>query len=71
MNNATYTISGMSCGHCLNRVNTALSKVDGITGQQVQIGSARVEFDPSKTSADQIAQAISKAGYPADLVASA
>lgn len=68
MKNATYTITGMSCGHCLNRVNSALTKVDGIAGQQVQIGSARVDFDPEKVTEQQIAEAISNAGYHADLV---
>jgi copper chaperone len=68
MKNATYTITGMSCGHCLNRVNSALTKVDGIAGQQVQIGSARVDFDPEKVTEQQIAEAIANAGYHADLV---
>jgi copper chaperone len=68
MANAAFSISGMSCGHCLNRVNNALQKVDGITAQQVQIGSAKVEFDPEKVTAEQIADAISKAGYHADVL---
>lgn len=68
MKNATYTITGMSCGHCLNRVNSALAKVDGIAGQQVQIGSARIEFDPEKVTEMQIAEAITNSGYHADLV---
>jgi copper chaperone len=68
MANAAFSISGMSCGHCLNRVNNALQKVDGITAQQVQIGSARVEFDPEKVTAEKIADAISKSGYHADVM---
>jgi copper chaperone len=68
MANAAFTISGMSCGHCLNRVNNALQKVEGVTGQQVQIGSARVEFDPQRVTAKRIAEAISSAGYHADVM---
>jgi copper chaperone CopZ len=68
MSSAAFAIAGMSCGHCLNRVNNALQKVDGITAQQVQIGSARVEYDPGRVSAEQIAGAISAAGYRADLM---
>lgn len=68
MANAAFSISGMSCGHCLNRVNNALQKVDGVTAQQVQIGSARVEFDPARVSAGQIADAISKSGYQAQVL---
>ncbi len=66
---AQLSITGMSCGHCLNRVNTALQKVEGVTAQQVRIGSAQVEFDGARVSPDQIAQAITKAGYPAEVVA--
>jgi copper chaperone len=68
MANAAFSIGGMSCGHCLNRVNNALQKVEGVTGQQVQIGSARVEFDPERVTAERIAEAISNAGYHADVV---
>ncbi|HWA16368.1 MAG TPA: cation transporter [Gemmatimonadales bacterium] len=69
MANAAFSISGMSCGHCLNRVNNTLRQVEGITAQQVQIGSARVDFDPARTSPARIAEAISKSGYKAEVVA--
>jgi copper chaperone len=68
MANAAFSITGMSCGHCLNRVNNALQKVEGVTAQQVQIGSARVEFDPQKVTQEKIAEAISNAGYHADVM---
>jgi copper chaperone len=68
MANAAFAIGGMSCGHCLNRVNNALQKIEGVSAQQVQIGSARVEFDPEKVTAERIAEAISNAGYHADVV---
>lgn len=62
---ASFNITGMTCGHCLNRVNTALLQVEGVLDQKVEIGSAQVHFDASRTSVDQLARVISNAGYPA------
>lgn len=62
---AAFSIAGMSCGHCLNRVNTALLQVEGVFDQQVEIGSAQVHFDPSRTSVEQLQRVITNTGYPA------
>lgn len=56
-------IGGMSCGHCVKAVNTTLAGIDGVTIEQVAIGSATLSFDPARTSAEQIAQAIKDEGY--------
>lgn len=58
-------ISGMSCGHCVGRVSRALQTVPGVTIESVQIGSAKVAFDPALTSAAAITQAVTAAGYEA------
>lgn len=63
MSQATFEISGMSCGHCVKAVDKALQQTDGVTVQNVAIGSATVEFDPSKVDAAKIAQIIDDAGY--------
>lgn len=63
MSSTTLTIQGMSCGHCVNAVTKALKGVDGITAQDVKIGSATVEFDDSKVTASQIAQVVTEEGY--------
>jgi len=56
-------IGGMSCGHCVKAVNTALTAMDGVTVEQVAIGSATVAFDPARTSASQITQVVEDEGY--------
>lgn len=56
-------IGGMSCGHCVKAVNTALAAIDGVTVKQVAIGSATVAFDPARTSADHITQVVEDEGY--------
>ena len=61
----TLHISGMSCGHCLNAVRQAIESVPGVAVDSVRIGRADLSFDASKTSADQIAAAVTSAGYTA------
>ena len=57
------TISGMSCGSCVTRVTNALAKLDGIVDKQVAVGSAVVQYDASKVSAEGIRAAIEGIGY--------
>jgi copper chaperone len=64
MQKATFEISGMSCGHCVKAVDKALQQTDGVTVEQVAIGSATVAIDESKTTADAVAKVIDDAGYP-------
>ena len=59
-------ISGMSCGHCVGAVTGALKKMDGVTVDEVKIGSATMSYDPARTSPAAIAQAIEDAGYQAE-----
>jgi copper chaperone len=61
----TLEITGMSCGHCLNAVNAALGKLEGVSVKSARIGRAEVEFDPARTTPDEIAAAVSAAGYAA------
>jgi copper chaperone CopZ len=57
------TIQGMSCGHCVMHVKQALSKLNGLNIQNVEIGKAIVEFDETVVSKQQIAKIIEEAGY--------
>lgn len=58
-------IEGMSCGHCLNAVNRALSALPGVTLEQVQIGRAAVRHDPAVTDAAALVRAVEEAGFKA------
>lgn len=59
------TIEGMTCAHCLHAVRGRLEKTPGVHVKSVQIGSAVLEYDPSKTSVDDIEEAIADEGYTA------
>ena len=67
--NATLNIQGMSCGHCVQHVQTALKKVVGVGAVTVDLakGRASVEYDPIKTTPDALKKAVDAAGYPASL----
>ena len=63
MNRTTLQIGGMSCGHCVMSVKQVLEGLNGVTIERVAVGSAAVEYDPTVTSPEQIAGAVSRAGY--------
>jgi copper chaperone len=64
---ATLHIEGMGCGHCLNAVNTALSRLPGVTVESVQIGRASLRYDESLVGPEAIRDAVNDAGYRATL----
>jgi copper chaperone len=63
MAEVTVKIDGMSCQHCVMRVKKAIDAVDGVSSAEVEVGSAKVVFDESKTTVDAIKTAITNAGY--------
>jgi copper chaperone len=55
----------MHCGACVRRVTTALQGVEGVTVKSVEVGLAKVAFDAAETSAQDIAAALDRNGFPA------
>jgi copper chaperone len=60
--NKEYKIEGMSCSHCVMAVEKELNKLD-VKKKKVEIGSAKIEFDPDKVSEEDIKNSITDAGY--------
>jgi copper chaperone len=56
-------IDGMTCGHCVMHVKKELSKLPHVQVDDVQIGTARVQYDDAKVSIVDLAQAVERAGY--------
>lgn len=56
-------IEGMSCNHCVMAVKKELEKLNGLLVEKIKIGSAKVEYDDSKISKEDISRAIDDAGY--------
>jgi copper chaperone len=63
-NTLDLAIEGMHCGACVRRVTTALQGVEGVTVKSVEVGSAKVVFDAAETSAQEIAAALDRNGFP-------
>ena len=59
------TIEGMSCEHCVRAVKGRLTATPGVTVDEVAIGSAKLRYDPEKTTVDEIEEAIADEGYTA------
>jgi copper chaperone CopZ len=64
-NNIRLSIQGMHCGACVSRVTKALSGVEGVRVDSVEVGSATVEFDPAAVTVEQIAGAVDRIGFKA------
>jgi len=58
-------IEGMSCGHCVARVEKALREVEGVASVEVTLepGSATVTGDDVRT--EDLLQAVDRVGYTA------
>jgi copper chaperone CopZ len=65
MERISLRIEGMSCGHCVEGVRRALEGMDGVRADRVEVGSASVAYDPTRTDIATITQAVEEAGYVA------
>jgi copper chaperone len=65
MERLSLTIEGMSCEHCLRAVRGRLERTPGVKVDDVQIGSAVLEYEPATTNIDEIEEAIADEGYTA------
>ena len=61
---ATYTITGMTCGHCVNAVSTELGRLVGVTDVQVDLaaGTATVTSE-QPLEPEAVRAAVDEAGY--------
>ena len=69
MASAKFKVTGMSCGHCRQKVEQALKQVDGVYSAIVDLqdGEAEVDFNDDVATAQQLVAAIERAGYGAKL----
>lgn len=71
MQNIDLNIKGMTCASCVNRVEKALKKGDGVAQASVNLATekARVTFDDKKLNPAALISLVEKAGYEASLEA--
>ncbi|MBM7570564.1 copper chaperone CopZ [Aquibacillus albus] len=61
----TLDVKGMSCGHCVNAVESSVNELDGIETVNVDLSANKVtvSFDDSKVQLEKVKEAIEEAGY--------
>lgn len=63
-----FSITGMTCGSCVNRITRALKQIDGVMRVRVDLrGETATVTRQSGVSDTMLAGAVSRAGYTADL----
>lgn len=60
----TFTISGMTCGHCVASVTEEVSEIAGVSNVVVTLESGELKFDAeTEIASDVVAAAVKEAGY--------
>jgi copper chaperone len=58
----TFTISGMSCGGCVNSLTRVLTSVPGIEPLKIEVGKAQLRLDAG-VSSQAVKDAVERAGF--------
>ena len=61
---STFTVTGMTCGHCVSAVTEEVGKLDGVQAVDVDLTSGRVTVESEGPLDDAaVAAAVDEAGY--------
>ena len=64
MATATFTVTGMTCGHCVSSVTEEVSEVGGVTDVQVELATGLLTVTADgDVDARAVAAAVTEAGY--------
>jgi copper chaperone len=64
LHTATYTVTGMTCEHCVASVTEELTELDAVTAVDVQLATGLVTVTSQRAlTADEVGAAITEAGY--------
>jgi copper chaperone len=64
MTTRTYTVSGMTCGHCVNSVSSEVGKLVGVSDVQVDLATGTVTvMSEAPLDESALAAAVDEAGY--------
>jgi copper chaperone CopZ len=60
---ATYTVTGMTCGHCVMHVKEEVSAIPGVTDVAVTLADGKLEVtSEAPIDFDRIVEAVAEAG---------
>ena len=59
----TYTVTGMTCDHCVQAVSREVTALAGVTGVDVDLSSGALTVSGAGFSDADVAEAVDEAGY--------
>lgn len=61
----TIKVQGMSCGHCVNRIESSVGELEGVNQVNAKLDDAQitVSFNESLVTIDKIKETIEEQGY--------
>lgn len=64
MTETVFTVSGMTCGHCVSSVTEEISEINGVRDVTVELKSGKVTVTSDQPVAeDDVRAAVTEAGY--------
>ena len=64
MAETTYTVTGMTCGHCAASVREEVGTIDGVRGIDVDVPTGRVTVSSdAPLDVERVRAAVEEAGY--------
>ena len=64
MSEQTYTVTGMTCDHCVRAVTQELEKLPGVTSVDIELAAGRVTVQSEQElDGSDVAAAVNEAGY--------
>ena len=57
------TISGMTCGGCVNSLTRVLNSVPGVEPLKIEVGKAQLRIDADRVSSQSLKDAVARAGF--------
>ncbi|MGY1826386.1 MULTISPECIES: heavy-metal-associated domain-containing protein [unclassified Blastococcus] len=64
MTTTSYTVTGMTCGHCVGAVTEEVSQVPGVTGVEVDLATGGLTVSSEQPVDDAaVRAAVEEAGY--------
>ncbi|MGI8880114.1 MAG: heavy-metal-associated domain-containing protein [Jatrophihabitans sp.] len=59
----TYTVTGMTCEHCVNSVSSEVGKIAGVQSVEVDLAIGQLTVAGDGYADEQIRAAVDEAGY--------
>ncbi len=64
MSTETYTVTGMTCGHCVSSVTEEVTELPGVTDVQIDLASGRLTVTADQPLGEPaVRTAVEEAGY--------